>query len=370
MIDFEEKDIMMTKLIESLQNGYDSFGKLIIRTRQGDELCVLLYEFYTYMVSTNDLENLKGYFELIPSDIAPTDKDKAGFCQFVFDVQSGLITNRWRKYINTYDVAEDIIFQDSKDVSEELNRKNSKKGKPDYEMFDSKNFELYSNQPNVEKDGTFFQLTPLLNYVIPAWIRQNYPECKLAVRLDPTKVDENLMPFLLVEQVRFDPFKINPNNIILTDGINNDGTLCHEEKEFSIEKYHEYKEHVKWGIHCLEWKAFQKEKGGYKEFMVEELRYVEDMLVGHVLHFDVSEFNDDDLNSNVLFHLDLAYQIYEGPKIDERLNQHLSKGLVKTKKRVHVLRVENLPITAFPVIARCFFMSRLLTTQYLESLIK
>jgi len=85
----------------------------------------------------------------------------------------------------------------------------------------------------------------------------------------------------------------------------------------------------------------------------------EGLLIGRCIHLDTAApLGTDPMTAKVL-HVDLAINVYEDVRVEERLACDLSNGrIIDASCRSHLLRAENVPFNVAAVLSLLFFQSR------------
>jgi hypothetical protein len=122
-------------------------------------------------------------------------------------------------------------------------------------------------------------------------------------------------------------------------------------------------------VRRLECRVERREQD-YLTVMVEELPRADDpLMVGRCVHFDTRDPAGTDLAAVVLSHLDLAINVYEGARRQERWDARLADGKVPDASfRTHLFRVEGVPFLRAFDCCRLFFRSAALLDEWLDDL--
>lgn len=92
-------------------------------------------------------------------------------------------------------------------------------------------------------------------------------------------------------------------------------------------------------------------------------------VLGRMIHCDTNAVPDTPCEEVMLYHLDLAINVYEGAKGVERLTTPLPKR-VEATRRIHLFKAAPLPLTLLPGIAYLFFGNRRLLYKSLSDCVQ
>lgn len=119
-----------------------------------------------------------------------------------------------------------------------------------------------------------------------------------------------------------------------------------------------YWEYYATGIRRIETIA-QRKKPDHLTFMLEELQEVRPgLLVGRCIHLDTSAGLGASPAVAPVLHADLAINVYEGNKAQDRIDSDLRTDKVDATFRTHLLRAENVPFEIAALWSQLFFVSR------------
>lgn len=276
---------------------------------------------------------------------------------------------RTRKICEAYDSSHQIFMQEKR-LTEHIRTKISKSNrtKKDNELIDYKVFRKANGSSVLKIRQNFVKLCSSLDPHIPEWLLDKFPASPIHVRVDPFCASGTRMPDFLsgennfpirdisTDNINFGPNLLIPNSFYLSKGL--------DPKAY----FQEY-----WDSEVLNLDSVQFSTRGnatYRSFLIEELddRLNSDgILAGRSIHFDVTNFNDTETETNILSHLDLAVNYYLDENRKLRHSEDLRSGkITDADVRTHIIRIDNVPITIVPIMCLAFFQSKTLVTRFLK----
>jgi len=207
-------------------------------------------------------------------------------------------------------------------------------------------------------DGGFARLERMLAPSIVHTLAEAFCDADIYLRLDPEVASKKRPQQMLLEAVMV---PANPRwwrnlglrNNQVTGG--NYKIIEPASPQDDIASYIEY--HVR-GFRKLE-TITSRRKPKYLTTMLEELEQRGDqLLIGRCIHLDTEAPFDTAPGEAKLNHLDLAINVYSGPRVKERLEAQMNDAeKVKTAVRTHLLRIEGVPVQILPLLCLMFFKS-------------
>ena len=102
--------------------------------------------------------------------------------------------------------------------------------------------------------------------------------------------------------------------------------------------------------------------------MIEELvdtRAENEMMLGRLIHWDTAAPAETPVADAETEHLDLAVNVYPGECGTSRLSENLANGkVIDAEMRMHLLRIDRVPVTAALAYAEGFFISPRLVSEW------
>lgn len=335
---------------------------------QNDKIATDLFEFRKFFLDKHDFEKIEGYLK-IGFYRNKTKEDRVTFFCLEFELEIVIrrlhLINLCKKYDD-----KQTLFEEEPRLIEHIRIKGSKKKKPENELIDFKVFNQLHNSEIFKFDKKFSKLSSYLNPKIPEWANNNFVSSPLFVRLNPDIISDTRLPQLLTEELQINPYNIDWKSINFNSNLINSTEYKLENIELSKETAAEYWDFKIRGIKSLE--ISTSKKNNYRSFMIEELidKYDdEQILIGKCIHFDCLNFNDNDLDNQVLDHLDLAINVYEKETRTARLGETLKNGkIVDADFRTHLIRIDKVSIKSLPVFCLLFFGSMTLAEKYISNI--
>lgn len=333
-----------------------------------DKVATDLFEFRKFFVDKHDFEKIEGYLE-IGFYQNKSKEDRVTFFCLEFELETVIRRLQLVNICKKYDDKQ-TLFDEEPRLTNHIRIKGSKKKKPENELIDFNAFnQLYSSEI-VKVDSRFAKLSIYLNPRIPEWASNNFTASPLFVRLNPDIISDTRLPQLLTEELQINPYNIDWNSFKFNDNLIKANEYKLENITISKERAAEYWDYKIKGIKSLEISTSKKDD--YRSFMLEELidKYSDEkVLIGKCIHFDKKGFEDNDLDNQVLDHLDLAINVYENETREKRLNETLKNGtIVDADFRTHILRIDKVSIKSLPVFCLLFFGSMTLTDRYIKEI--
>lgn len=333
-----------------------------------DKVATDLFEFRKFFLDKHDFEKTEGYLE-IGFYRNKAKEDRVIFFCLEFELETVIRRLRLINLCKKYD-GKQTLFDEDPRLTNHIRIKGSKKKKPENELIEFKAFSQLHNSEIVKFNKKFAKLSAYLNPRIPEWADNNFQSSPLFVRLNPDIISDIKLPQLLTEDLQINPynfdwksFKFNRNLLAPTE-------YKLENIELSKETAPAYWDFKIRGIKSLEISTSKKDN--YRSFMIEEIidKYGdEQILIGKCIHFDCQNFSDNDIDNQVLDHLDLAINVYEKETRTTRLSETLKSGtIVDADYRTHILRIDKVSIKSLPVFCLLFFGSMTLTEKYINEI--
>jgi hypothetical protein len=333
-----------------------------------------------YEEPTDSLRQIVAWrrFQLVPADIARAEgylpigylksaetDTRIAFFTVAFEVGRELHLRYVRRTCEKYR-QEHSIFLQKPELWRELRTTNA--GDCDYELLSLRRFKQYLNTELVELDGWYFQLSHYLPPSIIAWTGERFPRAPVYARLNPYVCKRDRIIRLDCETV----VPPNPNwwaTSNLRRGQADGGSFCLQECPCTVENQTRFWEYQIKGLRKLEIYAIRRNNQNLS-MMIEELA-IEDGggLLGRMIHLDSDCPAGTPADSCVLNHLDLAINYYLGDARQIRLEQDLSGGgkVVDASHRIHLFRVEGVPLSTVFEYADRYFQSKILKAEWRAS---
>ena len=258
------------------------------------------------------------------------------------------------------------IFSQIPDLWQEL--RTTAAGSCDYELLSLKRFKQYLDTELLELNGWYFALSSHLSPSIVSWTGQKFPQAAIYARLNPYVCKRDRIITLNCETI----VPPNPNwwaTAKLHRGEVDGGSFCLQECPLTRENFTRHWEYQMKGLRKLEVHAVRRNSGNLS-MMIEELEVQHDgCLLGRMIHLDSDCPVGTPAVNCVLNHLDLAVNYYPGSASQVRLGQDLSSGgkVVDATHRIHIFRVEGVPLATLFDYAERFFESKILKAEWRAS---
>jgi hypothetical protein len=218
----------------------------------------------------------------------------------------------------------------------------------------------------IQFQGHYFLIDYCLNPSGLAWVKGNFPNKPLYIRLKPFKVFDQRPPGRLFESILM---PANPNwwkNLSIHNRQKEGAAYQLGEDEYpgNQQALWEYKVN---NINRLEVIA-KRDNNGNLSMMLEELTGVDqnNMVFGRCIHLDTDHKPGTNFDDAILNHLDLAINVYEDENGKKRLTENLAHGQVTSDAsyRTHLLRIENIPFHSIFGFVLIFFKSQTLVQEW------
>ncbi|WP_431199618.1 hypothetical protein ACQ86K_01120 [Mucilaginibacter sp. P19] len=282
-----------------------------------------------------------------------------------FELTEQVIKLEYRQRCETYHSGQPI-FQAEPSLADHIRRKDS--GNYDNELIDITAIQQIGDTEIAKYRDHYFLIDYCLNPSALGWVKANFPDHPLFIRLKPHKVFDKQPPGRLFESILM---PANPNwwknlNIHNRDKEGAAYQLGEDEYPDNPQALWEYK--IK-NINRLEVIA-KRDNNGNLSMMLEELTGMDhnNMVFGRCIHLDTDDKQGTSAEDAVLNHLDLAINVYEDDNGKKRLTENLAHGQVTSNAsyRTHLLRIENVPFKSLVVFALLFFKSQTLFQEWFE----
>ncbi|EJV43948.1 hypothetical protein IEK_05287 [Bacillus toyonensis] len=375
---------------------YEGFINNIAQTKEWNDqdlLTYLLDEFTTKpenankvieirakLITTEERECiLKSYFYLKVTFSFLEDENQlaaiATFLDILHESKKYFFPLSFEEYNNSQP-----IFQGEPKLLDYIRK--SQTGKLDHELLQLKaiQFKPLPNNPNYRTckyNNSFLQTSRYLDSRIPRYLIDNYGIEKIHIRLEPYYISDNLPRFSLTEEFLQPP---NPKWLKNLKMHHNQKEGCQlfipeltpSDLQGDSKKVKQFNEYHKLKLRKFETIAIMRNENGKKHFSMslEELSKEKDgILIGRMIHLDSLDSYNTPFDKIRLNHLDLAINVYNDTKKDERLNCSLSEGGVVTSAsyRTHLIRIDDIMFSDLIHIARLFFKSETMVEEWIST---
>lgn len=366
--DIEYKAFLEQLANDFINNQRDTAKYLETLLLENDKTATDLFEFRKFFLDKNDFEKIEGFLEIgFYRDKAK--EDRVTFFCLEFELETVIRRLMLISFCKKYNDKQ-ILFEEEPRFTNHIRIKGSKKKKAENELIDFKTFNQLHNSEIFQFDKKFAKLSAYLNPRIPEWAENNFGSSPLFVRLNPDIISDIRLRQLLTEELQINPYNIDWKSFKFNSNLIHATEYKLENIELTKETAANYWDFKIRGIKSLE--ISTSKKNSYRSFMIEEIidKYGdEQILIGKCIHFDCLNFNDCDLDNQVLDHLDLAINVYEKETRTARLRETLKNGtIVDADFRTHILRIDKVSIKSLPVFCLLFFGSMTLTEKYIADI--
>jgi hypothetical protein len=283
--------------------------------------------------------------------------------------------------LERYRPENDPVFSSAAGLEAEVNKRKTMVSMANLRQ-DSRSSAFIFESDDSTDGGTKVKLTSLINPELINFVRTHSAgRSEVEIRLDPDYPSPSADPPFatytpelpphfpaVLAGVSFGQFlQTKQWNVAMPDCANADARLAAE--------------YFSGGLRALETTGFRN--GDRAEVYFEELVdqstvYIDDHddtlkmrsdgpVIGRMIHCDTDATNQTPCEDVVLYHLDLAVNVYEGVTGGERLTTPLPKR-VEASNRIHLFKGAPLPLNLLPGIAYLFFRSHRLLYQALPEL--
>jgi hypothetical protein len=213
------------------------------------------------------------------------------------------------------------------------------------------------------------RLDPYLKAGLVSLVRSCFPKSPLFLRVDPYHVVAETR-LLLTEAILVPADPTWWRTLAIHRGHDKGSQYTLEPPENVRDDMARFWEYRVQGIRRLEVHA-HRPKADYLSMMVEELvdlRATDGHVIGRCIHWDTRAPSGTEVSSAIAEHLDLAINVYQGKAAEKRLGQSLADGdkVEDAKPRVHLLRIELIPVQTVLAFVGAFFKSKLLRREWIE----
>jgi hypothetical protein len=321
-----------------------------------------LINFRKEFLGATELNRVSGYlsFGFFP---AYQGIEREACFMMLFELTEQVIKLEYRQRCEDYKLTQPI-FQAEPSLLEHIRQKVS--GSFDNELIDLAALHQIGDTEVVQYQGHYFLIDYCLNPSGLAWVKSNFPNKPLHIRLKPYRVFDQRPPGRLFESILM---PANPNwwkNLSIHNRQKEGAAYQLGEDEYpgNQQALWEYKVN---NINRLEVIA-KRDNNGNLSMMLEELTGVDqnNMVFGRCIHLDTDHKPGTNFDDAILNHLDLAINIYEDDNGKKRLTENLAHGQVTSDAsyRTHLLRIENVPFNSLFGFVLIFFKSQTLIQEW------
>jgi hypothetical protein len=324
------------------------------------QLITKCLEIRKLLANKGDREWVEGYLDTgLLSQLQTTDRMAGLLC--VRDLDSRVALAELRRSCAPYDRSQPLFV-----AAPYLWDWTHPRGKKERELVHCKSLVWGRSGQLVDFGSVQARPHPLLLRGLLAWLRQYFPPQHLYIRLDPYDVGPDLSTPLEEAAVRpSDPdwwtrLTLYPRT---RTGALYELTDCSPE-----ENHHQYWEFHVHSLGRLE-VAFRRDNSGLLVGMIEELPRLSDCgyLVGLCLHLTSHSPVGTLWDASIATHIDGAINVYTDGWERQRIATRLDEGKVfDASFRSHLFRVDTAPLRTLLPIARHFFRSECLVTEWFQ----
>lgn len=242
----------------------------------------------------------------------------------------------------------------------------------DLELLSMRPFQQFMDTELLEYDGLYFETTAYLPPSILSWTRKEFPDASVYVRVNPYRHKTERIFRLDCEMLTppspnwWANTKVYPNQ---KDGF----SFFLEDKGCSRETAENFWEYNIKGLRRLEG-VVKRTNSGNMSIMMEEIskRDTDGYTVGRMIHLDTDAKPGTDARECQLNHLDLAINYYYADNEKRRMSESLAGGVkvADASHRIHLLRVENIPLTTLFAYVDQFFHSKIMKAEWRAAISK
>ena len=257
------------------------------------------------------------------------------------------------------------IFQTKPALWNEVRRRSSED--EELELLSLRLFKQYEDSELFEFNGTNFILTRALRPTIVSWSKESFPSVPMFARFNPYRSQQDRIRLLEFAML------VPPNprwwaNTNLLRGQVDGGCFILQDCPCTRENQTQFWEFKIKGLRKLEISA-KRENNLNLKMTLEELSVDGNGIVGRMIHLDSNCRPGTPADKCLLNHLDLAINYYLDDSAKTRMAQKLSDGgrVVDASNRIHLFRIENIPLSSVLAYVDMFFESTILKKEWRDS---
>lgn len=317
------------------------------------------------LISALEAEKLDAYLEIGLFPFAEEHSERRALFAFSFDIQYALDIITLKMQCAPYEPSQPL-FQAAPLLLKHIRKRPN--DSVDRDLLDLSAIRSVSDLSIYKVDGGFSRLTSLLNPGIVNWARATYPNSPTFIRLDPFFFKHQQPRELLTEATLI---PANPKWLA-------DFSLRKGMKDFALYALQDvsprddpkaFWEYRMKGVRQLEVRVERRDKD-YLTMMIEELSRKDEengLMVGRCVHLDTRDPVGTPLAAVKVSHLDLAVNVYQGQRREERYAQTLKDGKAADASfRTHIFRIEQANFCSVFDFCRMFLRSQLLVDQWIQ----
>lgn len=326
-------------------------------------------EIRSSLINAQEQCNLSGYLEIGFFALAKNKSERLAAFAFCFDIQHAVDLLSLQRQCEEYHKDHDL-FRGVPKLFSEIRRKPGTKN-PDFELIALKAAQSYNGTEIYNVKEGYVKLTHLLNPGIVNWASWSFPNSPIYVRFDPHFFSKEIPRQYLTEAtlVPANPkwlagFNLRKGMKDFASYVLEDVSVKDDQQQFWDYRFKD--------IRRLEVRV-ERRKDDYLTMMIEELPKEDDLnglMLGYCIHLDTRDPVGTPLKEVSLNHLDLAINVYEGSRRQERFSQSLQDGkVVDASFRTHLLRIEKASFESVFDFCRIFLRSQFLLEEWIQDVI-
>lgn len=317
------------------------------------------------LITAPEAEKLNAYLEIGLFTFANNLPERRALFALSFDIQYALDIISLKMQCTPY-APNQPLFQGAPALFNHIRKRPN--NSVDRELLDLSAIRSVSDLNIYKVDDGFSRLSHLLNPGIVNWARATYPNSPTFIRLDPFFFQHHQPRELLMEATLI---PANPKwlaEFSLRKGMK-DFALYALQDVSPRDDPRQFREYRMKGIRQLEVRVERRDKD-YLTMMIEELPKKDEengLMVGRCIHLDTRDPVGSPLAAVKVSHLDLAVNVYQGRRREERYSQTLKDGKAADASfRTHVFRIEQADFCSVFDFCRLFLRSQLLVDEWIQ----
>lgn len=317
------------------------------------------------LITAPEAEKLNAYLEMGFFSFARELSQRRALFALSFDIQNALDIISLEMQCTPYEPNQPL-FQGAPALFNHIRKRPN--NSVDLELLDLSAIRSVSDLNIYKVDEGFSRLSHLLNPGIVNWARATFPNSPTFIRLDPFFFKHH-QPLEILTEATLNP--ANPKwlaGLSLRKGME-DFALYALQDVSPRDDPKEFWEYRVKGVRQLEVSVKRREKD-YLTMMIEELPKKDEengLMVGRCIHLDTRDPVGTPLAAVKVSHLDLAVNVYQGRRREERYSQTLKDGKAADASfRTHIFRIEQADFCSVFNFCRLFLRSQLLVDQWIQ----
>lgn len=350
--------------IEVLKQNIATYDFLDNLIEVENQQIIELINFRSKFVDSKDQDKVWGYLCLGFFN-QYTGIERSACFMITFEIDEKKTKISLKKRCELYQI-DQPLFQKEPKLFEYIRTKEN--GTKDFELIDSEVFEQIHDSEILKYNDSYTYIDSALNPLIVVWIKENFKDKPLFIRVDSFNVFDKMPRQRVFESILM---PANPNwwkNLSIHNRTKEGASYVLDDCSPKDNMNQHWEFHVK-NIDRLEIIA-KRNNNGNLSMMIEEITKINSygLIRGKMIHLDTDNPFGTPFENSTLNHLDLAINIYEGDDAINRKKYNLANG-IKTNDatyRTHIMRIENIPFKSLFGFVISFLDSQILIREWFE----